>query len=1489
MNPVRASLRFPQVTLVLTAMLFAAGITAFLTMPRREDPKITIRTGLVIAEYPGATAEEVEGQVTHKIEERLFRFEEVRREKTYSTSRNGLVIINVELNKSVKNSDQFWSKLRLDMAQLKQSELPSGVRGPIVDSDFGDTVAALIAVKGGHYGYRELKDYAQRVESAIRTIPAASKIKRIGDQKESIEVTGSWERISQYGVDPRKLERALQGRNTITYGGRVPSGDSKPLIDANGQFQTEDQIRQIMVDVSPTGQPIYLGDLADVKRVYKDPTEYARIGGEPTILLSVEMHEGNNIVEFGKQLHETLARVQSSLPPDVELDFVADQPRVVHERVQDFTREFGIAILSVILVTMMLLPMRVALVSAVAIPVTVSITFAMLNAAGIELHQVSIAGLIVVLGMVVDDAIVIADNYVELLDHKVPIADACWRCASEMAVPVLAATLTIIASFLPLLLLTGACGEFIRALPIAVAVALSVSFVVAMLLTPLINGFFIKKGLHDPSADPKQKKPTALDHMQRYYNSIIIWAMHHRKKVLIAAVVIFAAGVGILSLVRQQFFPLAERDQFVMDVWLPEGTCIEATDGAVRRIEGILQKQGEVRGYTSFLGASFPRFYYNVNPVPPASNFAQILVNTRTVKGTPKLVKQLREQLPSVAPEAKVFVKELQQGDVMEAPVEVRIVGDDLGTIRSIGEQVQGILNRTPGAIYIHTDWHEDQMLAGVDLHQEVANRLGFTNATIASELAGSFDGDTVSTFWEGDRDVDIDLRLDPSQRQTFQNVSDTYMMSPITGARVPVRAMASLSPEWHPGRIVRRNGVRTLTVRAFPSEGRLASQILADVKKQINTLQLPPSYRIEYGGEDENQRETFGEMGKALGISLVLIFLILLLQFRTLADALIVMAAFPLALPGAAFGLFLTHNPFGFTAFIGVISLGGLVVRNSIILVDYIHERMKHGVDLEEATLEAGERRLRPIFLTTMAAAVGVTPMIISRSSMWSPLASVIAFGLLGSMFFTLVVIPVLFVVANEKQRARPAISAPARVAVGLLLLALAATRGYAQTEELSRPAQTAAASLAEQKSITLEESLQLAMEKNSDVQIAGQKVREAHAKLMQARARYFPEATNQTNAFHANQADFLTIPAGALGSYGATGPLPGKSIKIQEGKQDFEVTQTTVAQPVTQVFKIHAAVGAAEAEARMAHDDLERARNEVSLHVKKAYYGLLSAQQHRQAAKLRIEAGEALLKEAQDAAESGVALQVKVLEGEAEIAEARHQLGSIEDQIADLTNAFNDLVGLPLPTRLELMEPADRPDHDAGTEAGDAAAAPEAEALQHNPELLSAKQSLTKARSGLNAARAEYIPDLSLVLQHTYQNGSPLLPDNFYSVGVHVEWTVTEFGKRIGLVRERKAQVSMAQESLHATENRVRIDVESEMRKVHRSLTELTAARDSVSARTELVRITGDQVTAKTANESALKNAQAQLAEARAQLFDAERDRVVAQAELVRTEGRQ
>jgi multidrug efflux pump subunit AcrB/outer membrane protein TolC len=1462
-NPVRAALRYPQVTLVLSGMLFVGGLYTLFTMPRREDPKITIRTGIVAAVYPGATVGEVEDQVTRKIEERLFRFEEVRREKTFSTSRNGMVIINVELNKSVKDPDEFWSKLRLDMAQLKATGLPAGVLGPMVDSDFGDTVAVLIAVHGGHYGPRELKDYAQTVETGLRTIPAVSKIKRIGDQKEEIDIGTSTERLSQYAVNPLRVMQALQGRNTVAYAGRVPAEQSKVPIESGGRLKTEDQIRQITVDVSPTGQPVHIGDLADVERVYKDPTEYARYDGEQAILLSVEMHEGNNIVDFGNTLRATLKNVQTTLPPDVKLDLVADQPKVVSERIGDFFREFGIAIVAVILVTMLLLPMRVALVSAIAIPVSVSMTFGMLDACGIELHQVSIAALIVVLGMVVDNAIVIVDNYVGLLDRKVPIDEAAERCATEMAVPVLTATLAIIAAFVPLLLITGGVGEFIRALPITVAIALTTSYIVAMLLTPLLARFFIRKGLrdHEQEDSGEPRKLTPLDHMQRYYNKIITWAMQNKKLVLVSSVLAVVAGLGLLSLVPQLFFPLAERDQFVMDVWLPEGSKIEATDAAVRRIEAVLSREPLVKAYTSFLGESAPRFYYNVNPQAPAANYAQILVNTKKVKGTPQLVAALRTRLAEVAPEAKVFVKELQQGQVMEAPVEVRIVGDDISTLETLGNRVQDVLRHTPGATYIYTDWHEDAWQVGVNVREEVANRMGLTNAIIAQQLAAGFEGAPVTTFWEGDRDVEVVLRLDPAERQSFQNVADTYVMSPVTGAKVPLEAVASLSPDWQPGRIVRRNGVRTLSVRAFPSGNRLASEILADARKQLDAMPLPPGYRIDYGGEYENKQEISGEMRNALLISLVLIFLILLFQFRTLVDPLIVMAAFPLALPGAALGLLITHNTFGFTAFTGILSVGGLVVRNSIILIDYIYERMKAGVELEQAALEAGERRLRPIFLTSAAAAVGVIPMIVSGSSLWSPLASVIAFGLLGSMFFTLVAIPVLFVVVHRKH----AVAAPAKAVAALLLLF--ALTGVAR---------------AETRRITLEEAVALATRQNSIVKLAHLKEKEMKARVGEARANYFPVLSNESEAAHLRSIEQMEIPMGALGVYPVPGPVPGTNTSLPLGHHDFLLSTTTAAQPITQWFKIHAGVNVAKADLGIAHDDARRAENEVALKMKQLYYGLLSAERRKQAAELRIEAGEERLGEARNGVEAGAVLELKVLEDEAQIAEARHALGSLEDAISDMKVEFNDLTGLPLDTEVELVTPE--------PEATDITAGElETEALARNPEVAAAEQTLKKARAGLSAAHAEYIPEIGAFAQYIHQDGVPLLTENNGLVGLKMNWTLLELGKRSGQVHERLAQVAEDEENLRHVENRVRVDIEKEVRKVRRAETGLEAARESVAARTEMSRITANQVQANIVNPSALKEANAQLAEAEAGLFQAEMERSSARAELERTMGRE
>jgi multidrug efflux pump subunit AcrB len=470
------------------------------------------------------------------------------------------------------------------------------------------------------------------------------------------------------------------------------------------------------------------------------------------------MQKGKNIVAFGEKLEKVLARLKVLLPPDVQIDLVADQPEVVKERITHLSREFLLAIGSVILVTLFLLPFRVALVAALAIPVTLCGTLGVMNALGIALHQVSIAALIVVLGIVVDDAIVIADNYVELLDHKVPRIEAAWRSATEVIVPVFTATVTIIASFLPLLILTGTAGEFIAALPLTVAIALAVSFIVAVMLTPLICRSVISKGLHDPdaeTADRKQKR-SLLDRVLEIYSLAIHALMARKWLALSIGVAAVAAGVGMFSVVPEQFFPSAERNQFVIDVWMPQGTRIEATDAVMNRIERKLAGSKGVAHYVTFVGQSAPRFYYNVNPQQPDLAYGQFIVNTGSVPDTVRLVPELRASLATLAPEAIVIVKELQQGSQMEAPVEIRISGDDITELKRLGEQVREILQKISFSQFVHNDYYNDSYMLDLNVNNELANRLGITDAAVAGMLAGAFDGAPVGTFWEGDRAVGI-------------------------------------------------------------------------------------------------------------------------------------------------------------------------------------------------------------------------------------------------------------------------------------------------------------------------------------------------------------------------------------------------------------------------------------------------------------------------------------------------------------------------------------------------------------------------------------------------------------------------------------------------------------------------------------------------------------------------------------------------------------
>jgi len=1014
MNFVEASLKYKQVTLSVLLLLFAVGVNSLLNMPRREDPKITIRQGLVIAYFPGANSAQVEDQVTKKLEQYLFQYAEVNKAKTYSTTSDGMVVVNVELGEQVKEPDIFWSKLRHQLLISKQMDLPAGVKGPVVNSDFGDTEALVIGVESNASSYLQLKDYTKKLEDAIRTVPATSKVKRIGEQKEQIVISSNSEKLSQYGLSLSQVIKVLQSQNAINATGDIKTENSQTPLYTDGYYNSESEIANQIVGSSKTGQTIRLGDVATLTRTYNDPTSKTTVNGNKAMILSVQMQEGNNIVQFGDEVQKKVAEVKKLLPDDVKLTTIVNQPQMVDSNITHFIREFFLAIISVVVVVILLLPFRIAAVAAMAIPMTVAVTFALMNAFGIELHQVSLAALIVVLGMVVDDAIVIADNYVELLDEGVDRWTAAWRSASDLVIPVLAATVTIIASFAPMVLLTGTVGEFIHALPVTVAIALSSSFIVAMVLTPFLCYTFIKKGLHDHNdeAANKKKKESLLDKMQTGYNAALGWCVRHPKTTVIASLsTILVAGLLYTKGIKQQFFPAAERNQLVVELWMPTGTKMNRTGQSIAKVEKMVKADKRVTSYATFVGTSAPRFYYNFSPEVPVQNYAQILINTETEETTDELAEELSHVVDHLVPEGVVQVKLMQQGQPLKAPVEVRIIGEDINRLKQIAAQVAEVVKKAKGNRLVRNDFREDYYGIAIQLKND-ASRLGFTTTSIASSVYVGFAGAPVATMYEGNEPVDIVLRLDEKNRRSTDDLENTYLESPVTGASVPLRQVADIVPQWFTGKIMHRNGVRTLTVQSETQPGTLPSQLLKEIQPEIAKLTLPAGYQIQYGGEYANKQETFSQMIKVLGVSLVLIFLVLLLQFRSLKEVAIIMLTIPLSLFGALFGLYITGNNFSFTAFVGLISLSGIVVRNAIILIDHTNELIRHhGMDIPTAAVESGKRRLRPIFLTAMAAAIGVLPMIISGSPMWSPLASVIAVGVIWSMVMALLTVPVLYI----------------------------------------------------------------------------------------------------------------------------------------------------------------------------------------------------------------------------------------------------------------------------------------------------------------------------------------------------------------------------------------------------------------------------------------------------------------------------------------------
>ncbi|SHN19949.1 efflux RND transporter permease subunit [Chitinophaga sp. CF418] len=1009
MHFLEAAMKHKQVVIIVTCLLLVIGAYALLNMPRSENPRIDMPTALVYAIYPGADEKQVEQEVTKKIEQYLFSFEEVKKRSTKSETREGQTFVTTEIFTEVKDRKKFWHTLQLDMDARLRPQLPAGVIGPFVNSNFSNVTAMIIGVSSPIRSYAEIEAYLDKLEDGLKTIPVVSKINRSGVQQRQLYLNVNDEKLRQYGFDIASLVGVLQQQNVTNYTGELTMASNYVVpIYTNSRYKTENDVANQIIFNKPDGTLVRLKDVATIERRFEEQSSYVRMGENKAMVLSIDMQPGRNIVQFGEEVEARIKEIERTFPEDVKITTIVNQPEVVAESISHFMVEFGLAIGSVIIVVMLLLPFRVAAVASVAAPISILITFGIMNIVGLELHQVTLAALIIVLGMVVDNAIVVVDNYIEKLDEGITPWQAAWQAAKQLTLPIFTATLAIIFAFAPLaLFMDGIAKDFMASLPVTIAIALIASMLVALLLTPYMCYVFIKKGLKHRISDRPMKK-NLLDRLQTAFDKGVEFCFRWPKATMLSGVAAVLLALVIAGKVDPEFFPISERNQFNMEVWLPSGSSLHQTEEAVKRLEAVLKKDKRVVQITSFMGMSSPRFHTSYAPETPRRNYAQVFITTTSSEATEEMVHEYLQSLKGFLPDGNIKLKQLsfQEG----APIAVRVIGDNISDQKKVAAEVKKILENAKGTNWVRLDCEEDYFGIRLQINEDKANRLGISNQAITQTLGAGLKGYALSTMWEGDKPVDIFLRYDSASRKDAQALENLHV-STRYGDKIPLKEVASLTPAWHTGMIAHRNGLRTLSVLSEAQMGQKPSRVLKEVQPLIDQLKLPPGIRIAYGGDAESSADNQPYMMVSLGVSLILIFLTLLFQFKNLGKTLIILATFPLSLLGAFSGLYLTGNPLGMTAFMGIISLIGIVVRNGIILVDYADELVHdHGYKLKAAALAAAKRRMRPIFLTSSAAAVGVVPMIISKSPMWAPLGSVLAFGLIVSMILTLFVVPVLY-----------------------------------------------------------------------------------------------------------------------------------------------------------------------------------------------------------------------------------------------------------------------------------------------------------------------------------------------------------------------------------------------------------------------------------------------------------------------------------------------
>jgi multidrug efflux pump len=1012
-NLSRWALEHIPLTRYLIAVLLIGGIIGYGQLGQDEDPPFTFRAMVISADWPGASSLQMAEQVTDKLEKKLQETPYVDKIRSYSKPGETMIFLELRESTPPKEVQDIWYQVRKKIGDIKYT-LPQGVIGPFYNDEFGDTFGSIFALSADGYTPAELKDYADFVREQFLQVPSVSKVEQYGVQDEKVYIEFSQKKFAQLGIPFEAIVNQLNAQNTVESTGILVTPTDNLQVRVTGALASTKDLENLQLRAN--GTTFRLGDFATVTRAYIDPPhDKMRYDGKDVIGLGISMEHGGNIIALGKNLQMKADEIRAKLPVGIDLKRVVDQPKVVTSSVNEFIHALTEAVLIVLAVSFfslglhtkpLRLDIRPGLVVGLTIPLVLAVTFLFMRIFDIDLHKISLGALIIALGLLVDDAIIAVEMMVRKMEEGLSRFDAATFAYTSTAMPMLTGTLITAAGFLPIGLAKSTAGEYTFSMFSVNALALIISWLVAVIFTPYIGYVLLKV---KPAAGADGHHELFDSPFYNRFRRIVNWCVQWRKTTIALTLIVFGLGVFGFRFIEQQFFPDSSRPELMVELWLPEGASFAATEAQEHKFEDFIRKQDGVESVTGYIGTGSPRFYLPLDQILPQTNVAQLVILPNNLEAREALRLKIMAAFKSGFPEVRGRVKLLPNGPPVPYPVQFRVAGDDVAKVRQIADRVKEIMRTNPNTLGVNDNWNESVKVLHFNLDQDKLQALGIGSQTVMRAISTILSGAAIGEYRDGNKLIDIVVRQPKNERDTITALNDANIQLP-NGHAIPLSQLASPHLVWEPGVVWRQGRQWAITVQADVIDGIQGPTVSSQIDPKLDSLRasLPPGYRIDLAGAAADSGKAQDSIAANVPLVIFIIFTLLMLQLQSFSRSLLVFLTGPLGVTGAALALLVLHRPFGFVAQLGVIALFGMIIRNSVILIDQIEQDIAHGMNPWDAIVESAVRRFRPIILTAAAAVLAMIPL--SRSVFWGPMAVAIMGGLIIATALTLLFLPALY-----------------------------------------------------------------------------------------------------------------------------------------------------------------------------------------------------------------------------------------------------------------------------------------------------------------------------------------------------------------------------------------------------------------------------------------------------------------------------------------------